>query len=1095
MKKIIAFILTLAMLAPTIMLASCKKDKNGTEDVMSYGKLAISNLTLGGTDTPLGIDTNPTFAWTLSGGKYSNAQSAYQVKVYSSLKKANNDEADMWDSGRVESSNSTAVVYEGEKLSSCATYYCKVTAWDKYDESAATEICEFRTGIFDGDSWKGSWIQAPANNLDYSLSGAKWIWYSGKNNRTSADGGLAATNVCFRSVFEVEAGNMPQKAVFVFSADDYGTFYVNGVAALDVKNSTDRWKSGNIVDITEALKEGKNLLAARITNSSVGYAGFVGKLYLTYKDGTTTTVTTNESDWKALPLAANGWNTDVDFDQGLLTPDQYVSYGQSPWNSQVVFTVEGDRAATMLRKEFTAKDDIKEATVYMSGIGYSILHINGTLADDCFLDPCNTQYNKTVLYRTFDVTKLVSNGENAVAVELGNGFYNEEGGVWNWGSAAWKDSPKLLFFMKITYSDGSVEYIESGKDWKVTTDGPVTFNSIYYGEYYDARREKDGWDKAGYDDSLWSNAVEAKKPSGKLVCQLEEPVRRTEEFKVSSIKKLSDGSYVLYCPEMVAGWIALKVRGAKAGDTITVTYGEKLNANGSVQKLGGNDGVNSGWWPETYIMTDKYTSAGDSESTFEPRFSYKGFQYIQIWGYPGELLESDITIYRIRNDVEITGSFESSNELVNKLHSLMVTTSLNNLQGKPTDTPVWEKNGWLGDFNVALATMNYNFDMQLMTVNFMEIIEDCFEQYGLVPPMAPTAGWNIGENYVWSSLYILGVAETYKTYGSLDYVAEQYQTMVRYADKVANSLKANGWVCPDGQLGDWVSPMGDNPKTQYVESPSEGSGIVGSAMVYLMYKELSNMSALLGKSGSKFEGYMESIYSAFNKKFYNSKSGIYETTTWTQYGTRTKYRQTSNIMALVCGLVPDEYKETVVTNLINDIEKKGNHLDTGCVGTKFILPLLTELGYGELAYTILTQTTYPSWGYMASKGTSLWEMWEDTSRSLGHYFLGTYDEWLYSYLAGIRDIDNGYESFTIAPFIPSELDYVKCTVKTVRGTLESSWQKDENGNVTMTLVVPFGSSANIEIPIEASSVSVNGKTYDSDGFTLGSGTYTIVCSK
>lgn len=1072
--------------------------KPGTDETtggsMNPNTLSISGLNVNMASVALGIDSTPSFGWTVVGGSENDAQSAYQIKVYSDKAKAQAGTADVWDSGKVTSSALTSIVYKGEALASTSTYYWTVQVWDRFGETVTSEPSEFRTGIFQGDSWEGEWIGAASDTKAFTLSGANWIWYSGKNNKTIADGGLSAGSVYFRQDFTPKSGKTIQSAYLVFTADDYATVYVNGVTVLDIPNQTDIWKSGNVVNIADALTAGRNVIAAKVTNALAGYAGFVGKLYVTYTDGTTETLVTDRN-WKTSKTAPADW-LQVDFDDAAwIAPDQYVTYGAAPWNNQCVISNKGDRAAVLLRKEFTTKKEITEATVYMSGIGYSILSINGKLADDCFLDPCNTQYNKTVLYRTFDVTSLLkADAANAIAVELGNGFYKEEGGVWNWGSAEWKDDPKLLFYMIIRYADGTTEKVVSDTSWKATTEGPTTFNSIYYGEYYDARLEKSGWDNIGYDDSSWKAAVKAEAPKGVLECQLEEPVRRTEEFKPTEIKKLSDGSYVVYCPEMVAGWIKLTIKGAKAGDTITITYSEKLNPNGSVQKLGGGDGVNGHWWPETYIMTDKYTAKGGDVEIFEPKFSYKGFEYIQIWNYPGELTVDDIVIYRTRNDVATTGTFEASNELINKMHQMMLTTVLNNLQGKPTDTPVWEKNGWLGDFNVGQASMNYNYDMRLMTENFIEIIEDCFEQYNLIPPMVPTAGWNISDNYVWSSVYILGVSEMYKTYGSLAYVEEQYDTMKSFATKTAMKLRVNQWVCPDGQLGDWVSPMGQNQNAQYVESPSEGSGIVGTAMLYMMYRELIDMAELLGKTEDVtiYEDYMKNIFERFNSKFYNEEKGYYETTVWTQYGTRTKYRQSSQILPLAAGLVPDEYKESVVASLIADIESKGNHLDTGCVGSKFILPVLSDLGYADLAYTIATQTTYPSWGFMIAQGsTSLWEMWETTTRSRGHFFLGTYEEWFYSHLAGITDINNGYETFTIKPYVLGDLTYVTCKLDTVRGELESSWTKAEDGTITMKVTVPFGSTAKVVFPTEQA--TVNGEAVSGKEVTLGSGTYEIIC--
>lgn len=1077
-------------------------DTSGSSSTETTGgdmktQLSIPAVRINMTTVPLGIDSNPAFGWTVSSDIADNGQKAYRVCVYGTKEDAQKGEKALWNSGKVESPDSASVAYSGDALKSTSTYFCTVEVWDKFDNTVKSEPVEFRTGIFAGDKWKGEWITQPSSGTEYNLTGAKWIWYSGRNNKTSADGGLPAETVYFRFKFTPKAGKTVSSAHFVFTADDYVTVYVNGATLIEIPNQTDIWKTGNVVDIAPALNAGENLIAAKVTNSSVGYAGFVGKLFVVYTDGTQETRVTDQNAWKASQMPPAEWNTLSYDDSSWKAPDQYVTYGGSPWNQQCVISNEGDRAAILLRKEFTAKADVTEATVYMSGIGYSTLRVNGTLADDCFLDPCNTQYNKTVLYRTFDVTSLVKSGAaNALAVELGNGFYNEEGGVWNWGGAEWKDTPKLLFWMVVKYADGTTDTVISDDTWKATNQGPTSFNSIYYGEYYDARKEMTGWDKPGYDDSAWSNAVKAKAPAGKLECQLQDPVRRTETFAPTEIKKLSDGSYVVYCPEMVAGWAKLNIKGAEAGQEIILTYSEKLNSNGSVQRLGGKDGVSNNWWPEFYIMTDHYTAKGDAVEVFEPKFSYKGFRYIQIWNYPGELTKDDVVIYRTSNDVATTGAFECSNDLLNKMHQMMLTTVKNNLQGKPTDCPVWEKNGWLGDFNVALASMNYNLDMSTMTENFVEIMESCFEQYGLVPPMVPTAGWNIGENYVWNTVYVFAVYDNYKVYGSLEYLKEQYATMKKYADGVVTKMRLNRWVCPDGQLGDWVSPVGTNPNANYNENPSEGSGIVGTALVYQMLNDMSEIANLLGYSSdaASFQGSMQNIYKSFNTKFFNKTKGYYETTTWNQIGTRTKYRQSSNLLPLAVGLVPEENRTSVIESLLKDIRDKKNHLDTGCVGTKFILPVLSDLGYGDLAYSIATQTTYPSWGFMIAKGsTSLWEMWEATSRSLDHYFLGTYEEWFYSHLAGIKDMNNGYETFTVQPYVLGDLSYVTCSVNTVRGKVESSWVKGEDGTITMTVEIPFGSTATVILPVEnPASVTVNGSSTEAGTLTLGSGRYTIV---
>lgn len=727
-----------------------------------------------------------------------------------------------------------------------------------------------------------------------------------------------------------------------------------------------------------------------------------------------------------------------------------------------------DRASMLLRRSFMLRDGISEAYLSIAGLGLFEVRINGELPDNTLLNCCNTQYNRTVLYRTFDVAHLLSCGANAIGVELGNGFYNEQSGVWNWQNAEWRDLPKLLLQMTVRYADGTAETLCSDLQWKATADGPTRFNSIYYGETYDARREQVDWASFGYDASGWSAVQTAETPSGKLVCQIEDPVRRMECGRVCRIERLADGSLVLTAPEMIAGWAKITLHNLAAGDTVTVRYGEKRNADGSVQRLGGEGGVNAHWWTERAIMTDTYIAKGEERETFEPKFSYKGFQFIQIFGYTGEFDTDDVILYRVCNAVEETGRLETSDPLINDLHAMMVRTMRNNLQGKPTDTPVWEKNGWLGDLNVALETFAYNFDLSNFLPNFVEIMDDCFEEYGVLPQMVPTADWGVADHYVWNSVFVFAVYALYQNYGMLTYMQSKYTVLKEYATKIISAMEKKGWIASDGQLGDWVSPM-NCESAQYNESPNEGSGIVATAYVYKMLQTMERIAELCGQTDDipLYQRAIEQIFAAFNAKFYCDE-GYYETNEWHPHGPqRTKFRQTSQLVPLAFGMVPKDRLPRVVDRLIADIRTKGEHLDTGCVGTREILPVLSDCGYVELAYRILTNSTYPSWGFMLRKGaTSLWEMWEPSARSLDHYFLGTYDEWLYRYLAGITDVQNGYETFTVNPFIPKELLYVTCTEKTVRGMLEASWEKREDGSIEMKITIPFGSTATVIFPTD-----------------------------
>ena len=736
---------------------------------------------------------------------------------------------------------------------------------------------------------------------------------------------------------------------------------------------------------------------------------------------------------------------------GVLSPHE--------WTGDWIGLAHEGFAATYLRRSFSLSDEIAEAYLSLSGLGYFRLLINGQTPDDSLLNCCNTQYTMTVPYRTFDVGAMLRTGANTIVVELGNGFYNEQGGVWNWQNAKWRDTPKMNLLLTLRYADGRVDQLVSDSLWQATADGPITFNSIYYGECIDARKS--------LANVQWQKAEILSAPTGILSGQLTHPIRRIASFAPSKIEQRVDGSIVIHASEMITGWAKIIFRNQPAGRKITVLYGEKILPDGNLQRLGGKDGDNAHWWPMRTIMSDEYTTGGGEVEIYEPKFSYKGYCALQIWGYEGELTAEDVTLYRVANDLPRNGIFACSNDLINSLHAMMVRTMQNNTQGKPTDTPVWEKNGWLGDLNVAIECFLYNFDCGSFFASFIQTMTDCFGEYGLLPQMIPTADWGVADHYVWNTVMVFAVYEMYRTYGRKGDLTAQYPVLKQYAMGIIAEMEKRSWIASDRQLGDWVSPM-NGQDLRYNESPNEGSGIVATAYVYKMLTVMAELAEIADQSEDipLYTHAAGQIYTAFNEKFYSPEEGCYRTTVWYPNGkARTKFRQTSQLVPLAVGLVPDHLAPTVVERLVSDIREKGDHLDTGCVGSREILPILTKYGYPDLAYTILTQTTYPSWGFMIAEGsTSLWEMWETTTRSRAHYFLGTYDRWLYEGLAGISNAERGYRRFTVAPYIPDGLDFVTCTRQTVRGEVESSWKKNGDGSLTMEITVPFGATATAVFP-------------------------------
>jgi len=713
-------------------------------------------------------------------------------------------------------------------------------------------------------------------------------------------------------------------------------------------------------------------------------------------------------------------------------------------------TIE-DRRAPVFKKSFTVENKIKNAEMLICGLGLFELKINGKLPDDTVLNPAHTQYNRTVLYRSFDVSGLLVSGDNEITVELGHSFFNETTNVWNWDKASWRSSPKLIADLNISYENGESESIFTDENWEYTLDGQIVANSIYYGEVHDLRKT----------DFKWEKAVLVDAPEGELKPQNMPPIRRIGEFKPKEIIYKGNGTYLIIAPEMITGWVKFDLQ-LPLNNEIKVLYSENLNEKGYIQKIGKYEGHDGPWWPDEYIQQDTFIGNGEF-CELEPKFSYKGFRYIQIENCPVEITNENITIYRVANDMEVVSEFECSDESINKLHEIMQRTLFNNFQGKPTDTPVWEKNGWLGDFSCGLLSIMFNFQMAEYLKNFVGVMNDCFEAYGNVPVMVPAAEWGIDNSPVWNTVYVFSCEALLDYCNEKDYVKALYPNLKKFALNDIETLKNQGWVWGHKGLADWLSPMGE-ADGEIDPGSSEGCEICGTAFIYKMLLSITKIAEILGETEDieLYKNACENIYKAFNEKFYNSEKQIYETTFWEQKGLRTKYRQTSNLLPLAFGLVPEENKKAVLENLVNDFINRDYHFDTGCTGTKFVLPVLFDNGFSDVAYKVLTQKTYPSWCFWLENGAdSAWESWETTTRSQDHYFLATYDEVLFTHLAGIKNVREGYKAFTICPQLDCGLQYVKASVKTPLGNLKCEWQKIENSTFEVKIKIPEGAKAQI----------------------------------
>jgi len=782
-------------------------------------------------------------------------------------------------------------------------------------------------------------------------------------------------------------------------------------------------------------------------------------------------------------FAADNKNNHAESETGFFQTGMTDGKWKGEWTGSAEVTK--DMKCPLFRKDFESRGEIKRATAYISGLGFYELYINGQKVGDRIIEAGSTNYELSVLYSSYDVTGMIKD-KNAVGVMLGRGRYAIETETdWDWTTAPWKDTLKFLLDLYIEYTDGTTEVVKSDASWKCA-EAPVHSDCIYCGEIYDARCEKKGWNEHGYNDSSWGNAELLDAPGGELVAQVLQPVRTVKEIKAKSIKRLGKGHYVFDFGIITAGNCRLKVCGS-AGDEVTVIYCEKLRDDGTVNN-------ETGQIRGRAMQVDKYILSGNGTECWEPLFTYKGYQYVELINYPNEADGNSLVGLVQHNDVENTGYFECSNPLINQIHENTRNAIVNNLHHLPTDTPVYEKNGWTGDAQLSSHAAMHNFDMIRFYKKWIRDVAETQQESGEIRVIAPGA-WHIGcANPPWDAALMLMPLWCYEHYGDADIIEEHYCIFKKYMDFIGAS--SDDYIISTG-LNDWLAPSYDQENVEGC-SP-DGKLVVATCYYYLFAAAMEKYAELLALENDRLEykKLSESIKEAFNRKFFDEKLAFYRSDEFR------RFRQTHNAFPLAAGLVNEEHKWRVANRLANEIvtTHKG-HLDTGIVGTKYLFPALCENGFTDLAYEVVTKKTYPGYGFMIENGaTALWEAWELSSRSLDHHMFGSVCDLFYQYFAGIKPGSAGFKSVCIKPYVPEKLDFVKCGTMTRCGMLSSEWKKTGTLDLRMEVTIPANTDGVVYLPVlgkykehkvnSIESMSFSGAYDDYISFKALSGSYVI----
>ena len=641
-------------------------------------------------------------------------------------------------------------------------------------------------------------------------------------------------------------------------------------------------------------------------------------------------------------------------------------------------------AARYLRKEFSADKTVSRAMLYISGLGVYEAYLNGEKIGDDVLAPGLSQYDKRVYYNVYDVTEMLASGKNTLGVILGNGRYF---------AMRWKSMqnlktfglPSLLAQLNIEYSDGTKAVVASDGSWKVNSRGPIVANNEFDGEEYDARLEFEGWDKNGFDDSGWKTVDMMDAPKGRLSAQQNPNIRIQETIKPVAIFERPDGKYILDMGQNMVGWLKVSLKG-KAGQPITMKFAEILQDDGSLYV----DNLRSA------KATDIYIPARDGEFSWHPLFVFHGFRFVEISGldYKPEL--SAFTGEVLYDAMETTGSFETSNPLVNQIHKNAYWGIRGNYRGMPTDCPQRdERMGWLGDRTTGAYGEAYIFDNALLYNKWVRDIEESMSPEGAISDVSPNYWPLYTDNVTWPAAFFNVSDMLYRHFGDDSAIRSHYPAMKRWMDYTARKTMKD-YIMTKDLYGDWCMPP-ESQELIHSQDPSRiTDGAILSTTVY--YDLLNKMAEFAAISGHEedIEGYRTlaaKIREAYNERFFDEETA--------RYGNNTV---TANILSLRLGLVPEGYEQRVFENIVNKTEVDFNgHVSTGVLGIQHLMRGLTEYGRVDLAYKILTNETYPSWGYMVRQGaTTIWELWNgdtaDPAMNSGNHvmLLGDLLLWKYS---------------------------------------------------------------------------------------------------
>lgn len=1079
-------------------------------------ELRVDNLT-----TPLGIDNpTPRFSWQLKDSTRGAMQTAYQVQVASSADLLEQNKTDIWDSGRVASGQSMNVPYAGLPLKPSTRYFWRVLAWDAADKPyTSSETSWWETGLMSQDAWRAEWIGYETPE-EAAVRSARSTWIASADAKALAAEKGHAQHYAWRAT--VSLPEPVRFAALYATARDTVSAWVDGaqVLAADPLPAWQQmpWKKFVRADVTSQLSQGVNTIAIESVHYVANPNGMatedpppmIATLVVEYADGTWASFA-SDTGWKVAVHADAGW--------------QQKSFDDSGWKNAVASAAkdagpEGGLGhpwipdcVKELRRELTVNAPIKSARIYATALGEYELFLNGKRVGDEVFAPGWTDYREHVKYQTYDVTALLGAGNNAIAALLAPGWYATPL-EWMQQPNNYGDTPPALRAqLRIERTDGSVEWVNTDQSWQAHTSRIVS-SELYDGETQDARKDQRGWNAAEFSAKDWEHVLQIEPAPVKIEAQSFPPIRAERRIQAKTLTEPKPGVYVYDFGQNLSGKELLRASGS-AGTRVRLRFAEVLNPDGTLY----TDNMRTAKVTDEFILSGvpDASATGKTAEMFEAQFTFHGFRYAELTGLPQAPQKDDLSALVIHTDAPFTARLDTGNSMINQLWSNILWGQRSNFVGLPTDCPQRdERLGWMADAQVFWRAASYNMDLAAFSRKFaadMRGTQVGTPFYGIFSP--GTATPNAGFGAAWSDAGVIIPYTSWLQTGDTEIIDENWSAMHKYLDAIETANPDNLWRNQSGiPFGDWLSPEG---KTDFV--------LIATAYWAWDVTLMERMARATGRNEEqqKYAALFEKIRAAFQKQFVHddgfiagadntpSPFGVINNPNAKSAGGDT---QTGYVLALHMNLLPENLRAAAAKRLVAKIEANHGLLATGFLGTPYLLEELTKAGYPKLAYRLLLNTQYPSWGYMVEHGaTTMWERWngdqmrnDPSMNSYNHYAYGAVADWIYRYAAGIdaTPLDAGFHTIVLHPVFYERLGHIAFDYDSAYGPIHSDW-KMTGDTVEWHVTIPANTMAWLPmgadeaakykldgVPIASSSAAKAATRNGGAGFELAPGSYNFV---